>query len=155
MKSLRLLFISLSLLTALASFSEDKVLFLYNPEVESPKIRIPGSDLRYYVLEYPGLTKHELFNRVKIACNDILDKNFNIWFPDWCGEVNDEFMNTSINVTDGDIQFIATFKFKDGKIRVDCPVGRVKNGTLTRAHVREFNRAINKILEHVETQHDW
>lgn len=161
MTFLRLCAVILCISSSLIAYSQNRVDFKFNRSTNT--YTVPGSDKHYYVFNYPGLSQHELFNRVKMAINEIENGDN---FPDV--EVTNEMLwpryNTYIfSEEQGHARrnrYISTrviFKFKDGKIRVNAPT--LWNDTyLERANstqMHEINSYINAILKHIETENDW
>lgn len=163
MTFLRLCAVILCISSSLIAYSQNRVDFKFDRSTNT--YTVPGSDKHYYVFNYPGLSQHELFNRVKMAINEIneIDNN-NI--RDY--EVTNEMLilgystylfteDVGRTTYDRSIYRRVIFKFKDGKIRVNAPkildFEYIKRANSTQIH--EINSYINAILTHIETENDW
>ena len=156
MKTIRLFFVTILLLTSTLSFAQNRVNFKINSA--HTEYSVPGSDKDYYVFEYPGLSQHELFNRVKMAWYENNESNI-------IHEVSDEFIKVypSVDVNTENRSYISyslIFKFKDGKICVSPPVLRgysngVDPNNVPLVKMLEINKLINKILNTSEVVNNW
>ena len=166
MTFLRLCAVILCISSSLIAYSQNRVDFKFNRSTNT--YTVPGSDKHYYVFNYPGLSQHELFNRVKMAINEI-GKDYR-YLNNWGAyNVTDNMLHVlyetyilteEINYSEYDRYIRATviFKFKDGKIRVNAPTlwrdfDYIERANSTQMH--EINSYINAILTHIETENDW
>lgn len=159
MKKFRILLVAVFMITFLASYSQNKVNFRVNSN--SAEYFIPDEDRNYYVFNYPKLSGHELFNRVKMGIFEVSREGDCFADPN---EVTDEMLYIRADVSDGNndrncwIRYAIIFKFKDGKIRVNRPVIVGYNCELKDFPNEKFldiNYAINKILSYVELEEEW
>ena len=157
MKTIRLFFVTILLLTSTLSFAQNRVNFKINSA--HTEYFVPGSDKDYYVFEYPGLSQHELFNRVKMAW---YETSFTTGAFTNIEEVSDCFLQGRVDVVMEDgyyIRYGLIFKFKDEKIRVNTPILMYYSGSdlnnVPLLKMLEINKILIKILNPSEVVNNW